>query len=343
MEAGDRAPNFILKDQRNEQFELYTSISGGPIVLVILSLGKSNTTKLLSKFEEKYLEYKAQDIDLFIVSNASQKKCSDLAKEVHLSFPLLADHNNSATKWFLSSSNTQSPVAFILDPNQRLIATESRAGKDESLPERALELAKKIVPRGIPKCISVVAPVLLIPNIFSQDQCQRWINFFETSNNAPGKIQPRSSKGKKKIIDHGIKRRTDHVIFDQTKEVEIINILGPRIGPEVSKVYHFVNWYFERLRISCYKSSDAGFFKPHRDNFNEQTKDRRYAITINLNSEDYVGGDLRFPEYGPDLYRPPTGAAIVFSCSLLHEVLPVTRGNRFVFLTFLIEQNPSST
>jgi predicted 2-oxoglutarate/Fe(II)-dependent dioxygenase YbiX len=31
---------------------------------------------------------------------------------------------------------------------------------------------------------------------------------------------------------------------------------------------------------------------------------------------------------------PPAGAAAVFSCSLLHQVLPVTRGRRFVLTTF---------
>ena len=31
---------------------------------------------------------------------------------------------------------------------------------------------------------------------------------------------------------------------------------------------------------------------------------------------------------------PPTGGAAVFSCSVLHEALPVTRGRRFVLTTF---------
>ena len=45
-------------------------------------------------------------------------------------------------------------------------------------------------------------------------------------------------------------------------------------------------------------------------------------------------GALRFPEYGNSGYRPPAGAAIVFSCNLLHEVTEVTQGRRFVVVTF---------
>jgi hypothetical protein len=48
-------------------------------------------------------------------------------------------------------------------------------------------------------------------------------------------------------------------------------------------------------------------------------------VTINLNAEEYDGGDLRLPEFGRQAYRAPTGGAVVFSCSLLHEALPVTR------------------
>ena len=46
---------------------------------------------------------------------------------------------------------------------------------------------------------------------------------------------------------------------------------------------------------------------------------RRFAVSLNLNTGDYEGGCLRFPEFGPHLYVAPAGGAVVFSCSLLHE------------------------
>jgi predicted 2-oxoglutarate/Fe(II)-dependent dioxygenase YbiX len=59
-----------------------------------------------------------------------------------------------------------------------------------------------------------------------------------------------------------------------------------------------------------------------------------FALSLNLN-DDYEGGQLRFPEYGNHLYRPDAGAALIFSCAHLHEVLEVTAGRRFVLLSFL--------
>lgn len=58
-------------------------------------------------------------------------------------------------------------------------------------------------------------------------------------------------------------------------------------------------------------------------------------MSINLNTEEFTGGELRFPEFGDQRYRPESGAAIVFSSSLLHEAMHVTSGRRFVLLAFL--------
>jgi len=61
-------------------------------------------------------------------------------------------------------------------------------------------------------------------------------------------------------------------------------------------------------------------------------------MTIHLNTGDYEGGFLRFPEYGPDLYRPPRGDAIVYSSSLLHEVTPVTSGRRYALVAHMFDE-----
>ena len=65
---------------------------------------------------------------------------------------------------------------------------------------------------------------------------------------------------------------------------------------------------------------------------------RQFAVSLNLNTGDYEGGELEFPEFGDALYLPAIGAAAVFSASLLHAARPVTKGRRYVLLTFLHDQ-----
>ncbi len=64
---------------------------------------------------------------------------------------------------------------------------------------------------------------------------------------------------------------------------------------------------------------------------------RRFAVSINLNA-DFDGGEISFPEYSPRTFKAAPGTAVVFSASILHQVSPVTRGRRYVFLTFLFDE-----
>jgi predicted 2-oxoglutarate/Fe(II)-dependent dioxygenase YbiX len=111
-----------------------------------------------------------------------------------------------------------------------------------------------------------------------------------------------------------------------------------RLVPEIAKAFNFQATRMERYIVACYRAEEGGYFRPHHDNTTKGTAHRRFAVTINLNASEYEGGELRFPEFGNRTYKPPTGGAVVFSCSLQHEALPVTRGTRYAFLLFLYNE-----
>lgn len=108
-----------------------------------------------------------------------------------------------------------------------------------------------------------------------------------------------------------------------------------QIAPEIKKAYQFEVTRIERYIVACYDGGSSGFFRAHSDNTTKGTAHRRFACTVNLNAEDHEGGDLCFPEFGSRTYRALTGGAVVFSCSLLHEATPVTKGKRYAFLPSL--------
>jgi predicted 2-oxoglutarate/Fe(II)-dependent dioxygenase YbiX len=107
-----------------------------------------------------------------------------------------------------------------------------------------------------------------------------------------------------------------------------------RLLPEIAKAFQYRITRWERLRIGRYQGERGGELHGHRDNV-EATPYRRFAMSINLNVEQFTGGALRFPEFGDQRYRPANGTALVFSSSLLHEALHVTSGQRLVLLAFL--------
>ncbi len=115
--------------------------------------------------------------------------------------------------------------------------------------------------------------------------------------------------------------------------------LETRLFPMVKRAFGWQATRIERYLICRYAGDDKGFFFAHRDDVTAGTAHRKFAVTLNLNADDYDGGDLRFPEFGHGTYKPPTGGATVFGCNLLHEATPVTRGERFALVPFLFDED----
>jgi predicted 2-oxoglutarate/Fe(II)-dependent dioxygenase YbiX len=139
-----------------------------------------------------------------------------------------------------------------------------------------------------------------------------------------------------RVLDHRLKRRRDCLLSDPNLITEVHQRLERRLLPEIAKAFQFRVTRCERHLIACYEP--GGHFRQHRDNTTKVTAHRRFAVTLNLNADAYEGGDLRFPEFCARTYRAPTGGAIVFGCSILHEALPVTNGTRYAFLPFLYDE-----
>ncbi len=136
------------------------------------------------------------------------------------------------------------------------------------------------------------------------------------------------------MIDYRLKRRNDLSILVPEVRETIRDQIVRRLVPAIERFFQFSPTRMDRYIVACYDSAVGGHFHRHRDNVNIGAQHRRFAVTVNLNT-DYDGCDLVFPEFGRRSYRAPAGGAIVFSCGALHQVTPVTRGTRYAFLAFL--------
>jgi predicted 2-oxoglutarate/Fe(II)-dependent dioxygenase YbiX/peroxiredoxin len=181
------------------------------------------------------------------------------------------------------------------------------------------------------------APVLTIPRVLDPNTCRDMIAMYEAGAPEQSGFM-REVDGKTVLVhDAGHKVRHDFGIVDP-KWLQLLRAcISRRLAPQLRRAFQFEASRMERYLIACYDAQTGGHFAPHRDNTTKGTAHRRFAVTINLNAEDYEGGDLSFPEFGPQTYRAPTGGAVVFSCSLLHRAHPVTQGRRYAFLPFLYD------
>ncbi len=222
---------------------------------------------------------------------------------------------------------------LVLDPMLRVIAHLPLERVDAML-----ELVRDLPPLDRYAGPEVHAPVLVLPRVFEPGFCRALIELYRRHGGQDSGFM-RDQDGKTvRVLDHRHKRRADCVIEDEAVRTAARERIRLRAVPEIQKAFQFTVTRMERYIVCCYDAETGGHFRAHRDNTTRGTAHRRFAVTLNLNAEEYEGGDLRFPEFGPRPYRAPTGGAVVFSCSLLHEALPVTRGERFVFLPFLYDE-----
>lgn len=222
---------------------------------------------------------------------------------------------------------------LLLDPMLRVVEA-APLGAIAALMARFAALP----PPGLHAGMEVPAPVLVLPRVLEPALCRRMIALYEAKGGAPSGFM-REVDGRTVLLrDPAHKRRSDLVIEDAALLDALRARIAVRVIPALRLAFQFQATRIERFILACYDAAEGGHFRAHRDNTTAGTAHRRFAVTINLNAEDFEGGELTFPEFGPRSYRAPTGGAVVFSCSLLHEARPVTRGRRYAFLPFLYDE-----
>ena len=237
--------------------------------------------------------------------------------------PTLADPDGRVAQALIRRSRG----IAIVDPNYRLAAVlgdKDFAGAAERC--RAIEAA---FAAGAP---TAAAPVLMIDGVLEPSLCRALVDYWSAEDKTADAVATSAAGNAYENAD--FKRRTDVPLADARLFDAVKQRIVRRVLPLVYKAYMCEVANLEAVRIGCYESSNRGEFRLHRDNMTPYTAHRQFALSINLN-DAFEGGGLRFPEFGRATYTPSMGGAGVFACGLLHEVVPVTAGRRFVLLSFL--------
>ncbi|MBS14013.1 MAG: hypothetical protein CME19_20755 [Gemmatimonadetes bacterium] len=307
LSPGDRFPDVVLtRSSDNRQAHLYGQIGGNPVQLIIVR-----------EFDGSDGLGESADYDVVrIVGSTAQPSPN-----------VYVDPDGTTIDHHLSDAPS---VCYLLDPNLRVI--EVTGDSAELHPDQI-----SVQHADTQGSIRHQAPVLMIDRVLEPDRCQFLQHLWEQDSRETGVEQQTSAGGREVISDHH-KSRRDHTVQDPKLVQLLTQSIGKRVLPEIERAFIYRPARFEGFKIACYESTSSGFFHAHRDNLSPSTAHRRLAVSLNLN-DGYAGGELRFPEFGRERYKPDAGSALVFSCAHLHEVLPVTEGRRFTLLTFLYDES----
>jgi predicted 2-oxoglutarate/Fe(II)-dependent dioxygenase YbiX len=226
------------------------------------------------------------------------------------------------------------PDILVIDRAGRIVERISQADPERGF--AAVLAAATRLQLGPSTVRLFAAPVLMVPNLMDADLCRSLVVAFEAGAHTEGAMASVNEKGEPiaRLSDAKKKRRDLLLEADHPLHGPVVDVLGQRLAPELHRAFHLEVAHADRILIARYDHT-GGYFHRHRDNAAPHVAFRQFAVSINLNTGDYTGGELEFPEFGPDLYLPPAGAAAVFSASLLHAARPVLTGSRYVLLTFL--------
>jgi peroxiredoxin len=341
LHLGEAGPWFVLRSGDNPIYHL-DAAAGRYLVLGFFgTAGDAGGQRMLQSVARLRRLFDDERLSFFGVSMdpADERRLKDSLPGVRFFW----DFQGEASRLYgaLAVEAVQGPAAYlrkwvVLDPDLRVrkVMFADPSGLEH---EELAAFLQSLPPVELYPGLPVQTPVITLRDVLEPELCERLMDLHLTGDPTESGVMKMLGGRTVGVVNHAFKSRRDVVIEDEELRAELQKRVSLRVLPEILKVCQFKVTRMERYLVACYDAAAGGHFAAHRDNTTSGTAHRRFAMSVNLN-EDYDGGEICFPEYGRTRFKPPAGGAIVFSCSLLHAVTPVTRGKRYVFLPFFYDE-----
>jgi 2OG-Fe(II) oxygenase superfamily/AhpC/TSA family len=333
---GDPAPWFVFRSNEQQTYR-FDAIAGRYVVLCFLGTARDDAVSAALRValtERRALFDDANACLCCVSADPDDERLGRLTASVGVR--IIWDFDRAISRLY-GAAGDDDPLRYtgfwlVLDPMLRVLRTAPLRDASE-----IMAFVAALPPAGSHAGAALPAPILVLPRLFEPQLCRHLIGLYQTDGGAESGFMLDVDGLTVAFQDPAFKRRRDHEIRDEPTRIAMRERIERRLLPEIWKAFQFNATRIERYIVACYDAAVGGHFMAHRDNTLSGTAHRRFAVTINLN-DDYDGGDLCFPEFGSRRYRGPVGGAIVFSCALMHQVSPVTRGLRYATLPFLYNE-----
>ena len=323
LTPGEPAPRFIQRSSGNPRYQ-FDSVGGRNVVLCFI--GSSNhpaAREALAAVTARRDLFDDVHASFFGISIDPRDEAEARLTPIMPGYRFFWDFDHSVSRLYGAWPADAGDEGFlckwvVVDPRLRITGVFPFREDRGDIAEVMAHVAA-LPPANSIGGMEAQAPVMIMDRVFDPDLCQHLIAQYDAENRDLSGFM-RDIDGKTHVVhDRDHKLRRDHMITDAASISHLQATIRKRIVPEIQRVHQFNVTRMERYLVACYAAEDEAHFRPHRDNTTRGTAHRRFAVSINL-SADFDGGEIYFPEYGMRSYKPPPGAAVIFSCSLLHAV-----------------------
>jgi predicted 2-oxoglutarate/Fe(II)-dependent dioxygenase YbiX/peroxiredoxin len=330
ISLGDPVPWFKTQSLSGERIDLHVSAGRWVLLAFLGPLAEPGTQREIAMLAKRTASFSNDHLVMYAILTKPPEDAQALLALAGPVLKFITDYDGSIG---IRYGANRAPRTIVLDPMLRAVAnipSNPPIEHDAILDRFLLNLPSVDNSAGVP----LTAPVLIVPRVFDFPLCDHLISIFDKIGGTDSGFLVDHGGKPATIIDRTRKSRQDLLLVAPELRQVIRDRILKRLLPAIELYFQFKATHMDRYIVSCYDSAIGGHFFRHRDNMNPGVEHRRFAVSLNLNG-DYEGCDLVFPEFGSRTYRAPTSGAMVFSCSLLHEVTPITRGRRYAFLPFL--------
>lgn len=126
MKVGDIAPNFVLKDERGNNFELYSNLDKRVLLVFYPKDDTHVCSTQLMNYNNELSEFKERGIEIIGISTDSVESHFVFCKKLNLKFTLLADVDKKVSKAFsaINFLGTGKRLLVLINTDRKVIWTD---------------------------------------------------------------------------------------------------------------------------------------------------------------------------------------------------------------------------
>lgn len=138
-------------------------------------------------------------------------------------------------------------------------------------------------------------------------------------------------------IDLQRKRRMDYFLNEERIIKELDDKIFYELNNLIKEKFNFDIKYREIYKIGHYSSKDNGYYNSHTDKQGGMDY-RNISIVVCLSKkEEYEGGEFILNTLG-NIFKLDFGDVLLFRSELIHNVIPVYSGDRYVIISFMFDE-----
>ena len=192
--------------------------------------------------------------------------------------------------------------------------------------------------------------LFVVRDFFEPELCAELLSEARSAAGAPATVVRKGVT--RTVVDEELRRTKQARVSEATSSLVEARLLA--LQAELETHFGMTLAYWQEQKFLVYREGD--FFSPHRDSLgahvpgvSESAEERKVSVVVFLNGESeapgpnvYGGGylriyglmdDPRMEGYGIPLIGEP-GVLVAFRSELIHEVTPVTHGERFTIVSW---------